>query len=559
MTQEERQKAINANLNEARDGLTTALEGIDAAIAMSEPDDPPAPEPTEPNPPEPLPPVEALPPVDPEPVEPIPQPEPKPPAPPELPTNAALFKAASGKNLQPMSGKIPSMVTEIAAHRVRAKHWPDPERVMSAQAMGEESGLPEQLPAVSMKGMRHVQSYAHEIFLETAVTKNYKLVYKLADLFLTMKSYLADKSLPIPTTKVYAKMYTSAVARAKAILKKTNPNVTDEEAAAWADQPGLLRLLYYTDGSGTPDTFGFSDFHDLERSLTAGTLAESAWFFKANSWLGEGRNSKAFDFLMEFITEHFEPRNIRLAKLYHGANAKPWYIVKTLLHASIAFASYYTRMYQITGEKYWSDCADEIWAAIKKEIYRFDLPDGRRGWAHPHFVNPIVKERTGGHGGDTWHNTVYLAETAPRVLIDALMGGGGFELSDTEELANTLYHTLFKWGWDGQKADWRIAGDMGGGGSALPKAQRKGVLASGKMIDAPYYIGGLNKQKEEDWDSFITVQRGMTLIGAAYTDIPDYEAKLQHLKSTSTAERRGMHLPLMLFEAKRQGRLPGRS
>jgi hypothetical protein len=149
------------------------------------------------------------------------------------------------------------------------------------------------------------------------------------------------------------------------------------------------------------------------------------------------------------------------------------------------------------------------------------------------------------------------------VLIDALMGGGGFTLTDTAELANTLYHTLFRWGWSGRGSDWRIAGDMGGGGSFAPKAERKIVLASGQKIPAPYHIGGTKKTEDgrvvEDFDSFITVQRGMTLLGAAYTDIPDYEAKLKHLKETSKAERRGTYLPLMLFEARRNGILPGAS
>lgn len=463
---------------------------------------------------------------------------------------------------------LSSMPTAVKTARANTERWlkasgryPNIDKLnLNKVSFINEKGKKEEIDIISMRSMRPAQSDFSLTFLESQIYKSPERVLEMARKIHVLLSRAPDRTIPINAeTGEYAAQYVSNMKR----LRSRFPKLSD----AQLDQVGLKRFVIF-DSVEVGTGYYCVDFHMLDRDLHLGTLSEMALWAKDNRAV-HAEVEALYQELMELLFEHILPRSRMLSQGVYGTSAPDYKYGHQLRHSTLAIASHYNGLYLLSGDKRHADSAAFLFEQWLEDWKDINLPGGLVGRGGPHFIRgmqrlrgyPSAEEVSG------WHNLVYLEETMPRLSVLAHIGGTPIGWEDVEKATTLLAFTFPQYGWTGKENGGDkipippAAGDMGGGGSMLSKAERKDKiqLPGGKLLPAHAYLGGTyeGKGKEPDRDHLFNAQRGGIFAGAAYTKVPNLEENLKTLdKATSGGGRGWLKFVLETFELKRAGKLP---
>ncbi|CAA9568356.1 MAG: hypothetical protein AVDCRST_MAG86-1293 [uncultured Truepera sp.] len=456
-------------------------------------------------------------------------------------------------NLEKLPGALQARFDELKAFHENPKRSPNltQPKLKTHPDIFLDDGKKTPRPIMGLMGMfRGSQKAFHDLAIGNRVFRNDYAVITVAEWALMICASTIDRTYKNPATGQYAKSYFDFLKRAQGRYPKMSESQID--------MAGVKRFPYLNE---LPE-YDWHDGHALDFGLAFGTMVEALRFLRDNLPL-DGIVVEAHKQLEDLIFNHILPRMTFIAKVRYGENARPYMWCQNLRHAYLSVASGWERMYEITGDPKLSSEVEMLWQWWREDWKTVPLPDGRTGIGGPHGIRAAAKAK-GNEFYAGWHNSVYLEETMFRLAVDAVVfGGAGPTVKDLEQATNLLYHTLPRYGWTHRS---RVAGDMGGGGKLAPLDQRKiAMFTDGSQVPAHAYVGHDSPEQAgvPDFDWSGSFRRGGVLVGAPWTDIPNFEARVKEVHAMSVQEAKEgdkymgcLLLPLALFEAKRAGMLP---
>jgi hypothetical protein len=442
--------------------------------------------------------------------------------------------------LTSLSTNMQRLVNEVQAWEGMRGRYPNVDRIMAGGA--EEEGA----EPIGLRAFRHLDPVLTRERLMAHFLKDPAAVRKLARWWLAALKTTVDRTLPLPEGH-YCTSYMRYI--------KRNPD---------ADQVGLRRWVSKIKdanaGGIAPEYLAMfnSDYHLMDRQIAAGQFGPDLDLFHSNRALG-GEVEQAYRELLDFAENHWEPRTAMLAKVNYGARLSAIFGTSPLRHVVIKQLNYYKAMWRVTQKPYYADEYTKLADYYKAEWQRVKLPDGREGLFAPHGVNPLIAARGSSERFMGWHNTVYLETTVPAAMWDAVTEDELqiFDYDALRRLANGIYHCLPKFGWTEKESRRRLAANMGGGGANPGTASGSRVIqfTDGSAVPAEGGIGSAG-----DADDMVVWWRGLVLGASPWSDIPDMEAKVNLVRADqlkAQPARAGLHLTLMLYQLKKEGKLPG--
>jgi hypothetical protein len=476
-----------------------------------------------------------------------PEPPPQEPDPVVLPVRPSL--RLEPVNLSALPQRVQAAAAAVDAFVADPKSYPNVSRLADITHPEVDGG---QRKLLAYKSNRALQTAFDMAWFTYIHIPDIKYVRLVAEYVMAIKSGTVDRSLKDPVTGDYSAEYY----KLQKEVQRRHPKLT----ASQIDQEGLERQISHN--AKVPD-FNWIDGIPLERFLTDGTRVEMALMLKDHTGQGDALIDAAYSYLMDLIYQT-EERSAFLA--VHAKGKDPLYgFGQGFRHSLLARASALTGLWELTGEAKYSTAADLLWEWWMEDWTEVELPNNRLGRGGTHKIVSYQKYIYGTEVERAWLKSVYLEEMMPRLGKRALMGNTPLTMDDFVRTTNLLYNTLCRWGWTeteatppGEKLGW-IAGDMGGGGVNLPDPERHLVrLLNGRTFPAPYRVGRFHQDGGLDHDLFLSITRGLTFVGAAYTPYTDFEDKLreaQRVNLRKTPERGGLNFALMLYDFKHAGML----
>lgn len=277
---------------------------------------------------------------------------------------------------------------------------------------------------------------------------------------------------------------------------------------------------------------------------------------------------EGFKLLFEFVKNDWQPRNEYLSRAYYLAAYKkylaatgqpvpsdkdivvpPYLYNHTVAHAVRSSYSYYRCMFRITGDARFRTAAQDLKGHLKTSEHTYTAPDGKTGLVFSHGVNTLRAVK-GQPPEDYAHPMVYMRESLAHMVIETLMGGGMYTSATLEQLGATLYHCLPIDGPDAAE----YAGDMQGGGYVKRADRHRISFRDGSSV--PCLVPQTGKVGEPvNRHGVHAAQWGLTMLPAAWSDIPGHEAELTQLNKRATLGRHGVSVTLLALEARKEGRL----
>jgi hypothetical protein len=439
--------------------------------------------------------------------------------------------------LASLSTPVQRLLNEVAAWERQPNRYPNVDRVMSGGADGDGD--------IGLRAFRHLDPVLTRERLMAYFLRDPEAVRKIARWWLAALKTTVDRTEPLPEG-YYCTSYMRYTGR--------NPD---------ADQVGLRRwvsrIKEANAGGEAPEyraMYG-SDYHLMDRQIAAGQFGPDLDLLHSNRALG-GEVERAYRELLAFAKNDWEPRSAMLAKVNYGARLSALFATSPLRHVVAKQLNYYKAMWRVTGEAYYADEYRQLAGYYRAEWQTVRLPDGRDGLYAPHGVNPLIEARGSSERFVGWHNTVYLETTIPAAIWDAVTEDElfVFDYDSLRKLANAIYWSLPKFGWTERASGRRLAANMGGGGANSGAAGQKIVqFTDGSSAPAEGTIGAPG-----DADDMVVWWRGLVLGASPWSDIPDMEAKVHLVRADqirAQPARAGLHLPLLLYTLKAEGRLPG--
>lgn len=321
-----------------------------------------------------------------------------------------------------------------------------------------------------------------------------------------------------------------------------------------ADQPGLRRFVGAH--ADKRSDFAGGDYAPLEGDLAFFAFVLMVFSAYSNRHLG-GEVEQAFNDGLKAAIE-LEARKAYLAKVFEPGKPR-WAYMQHLAHSTHALFMGYRLLYIMTGDKVYSQAADELRGYVRSSWEDVKLPGGLEGMITTHKVVALMKRLERPNIETTWHNSVYLEESLASMVLDAIIGGedAAWTFDDVRKVGNLIYHTLMRYGWDGSKTN-KIAGNMGGGGIPKGEKPRNAIrFTDGTEIPASCSLGG-QRDGQPDYDEFLSAQRGHMFLPAAWSDVHAlYAQKLPLVAKGAQYGRGGVNVSNFLCHRRREGKLEG--